>query len=168
MAKADMSHGAVLKVLRKHPEMRAIGKNRARIVLIRPKPAHRGEPDEGQLVVGVHDYDRNKPLVALVDAKARRVVKVESPPASFQLSDEERSEAEALAAKDARVRRFIGRRKMNPLTRLYFPRGTAGARPGRFAIVFVRPSVDERRYAIVDLAKRKVTDVLTRRQLTGR
>jgi hypothetical protein len=159
----------MLKILRTHPEMRAISKNRARIVLVRPKPAHRGEPDDGQIVVGVHDYDRNLPLIALVDPRARRVVAVQSLPASFQLSDEERKEAETVAAKDGRVRQFLRGRRLNPLTRLYFPRGANGAAtPGRYAIVFVRPSVNERRYAIVDLSTRRVTDVLTRHQLTGR
>jgi len=168
MSKTNLSHAGVLKILKTHPEMRAIGKNRARIVMVRPKPGHRGEPDDRQLVVGVHDYDRNRPLVALVDAKERRVVQVATPPASFQLSDEERKEAEMLAAKDKRVRTFSAKRKLNPLTRLYFRPGPGGTPAGRYAIVFVRPSVNERRYAIVDVSGRRVIDVLTRRQLTGR
>ena len=169
MSKVGLPHTAVLKILKTHPEMQAIGKNRARIVLVRPKPAHRGEPDDRQLVVGVHDYDRNRPFIALVDAKARKVVSVQPSPASFQLSEEEQKEAESLAARDRRVRRFLGRRRMNPLTRLYFPRAS-GASPqnGRYAIVFLRPNANERHYAIVDLSARKVTEVLTRRRLTGR
>jgi len=160
--RATRSHIAILKILRKDPDLRALDKHRARIVLVRAKPSHRGEPQGTQLVVGIHDYDDNRSLVALVDSRAGRTVAVESLPASFQLSDEERREAETLAAKHARVREFLGRRKMNPLTRLYFPPDAAG----RFAIVFVRPTVNERRYAIVDLAARRVTAVLTREQLT--
>ena len=162
----NRSHSAVLKILRKHPDLRSLGKHRARILFVHPKPPHRGEPDGSQLVVGIHDYDDDRSLVALVDTRAHRTVAVERLPASFQLSDDERKEAEALAAKDARIRQFVGRRKMNPLTRLYFPPAAAANAGGRFAIVFVRPSVNERRYAVVDLSARRLTDVLTRERLT--
>jgi hypothetical protein len=155
---------AVLKMLRTHPELRALGKHRARIVLVRPKPSHRGEPEGTQLVAGIYDYDDNRSLIALVDTRAKRAVHVERLPASFQLSDDEQKEAETLAAKDARVRQFLGRRKMNPLTRLYFPRAAKGS--GRFAIVFIRPTVNERRYAVIDLSARRVDAVLTRDELT--
>jgi len=160
------SHDAVLKMLAKHPELRALGRHRARIVLLQPKPSHRGEPEGTQVVAGIYDYDDNRSLIALVDTVAKRAVHVERLPASFQLSDDERKEAETLAAKDARVRQFVGRRKMNPLTRLYFPPAAKGS--GRFAIVFVRPSLNERRYAVIDLSSRRVVAVLTRAELTRR
>jgi hypothetical protein len=163
---SSQSHAAVLKMLRTHPELRALARHRARIVLLRPKPSHRGEPEGTQLVAGIYDYDDNRSLIALVDTRAKRAVHVERLPASFQLSDDERNEAETLAAKDARIRQFVGRRKMNPLTRLYFPPASKGS--GRFAIVFVRPSVNERRYAVIDLSTRRVAAVLTREELTRR
>jgi len=162
----SQSHVAVLKMLRTHPELRALGKHRARIVLLRPKPSHRGEPEGTQLVAGIYDYDDNRSLIALVDTRAKRAVHVERSPASFQLSDDERKEAETLAAKDARVRQFVRRRKMNPLTRLYFP--PAAQVSGRFAIVFVRPSLNERCYAVIDLSARRVDAVLTREEFTRR
>jgi hypothetical protein len=157
-------HEAVLKMLRTHPDLRALGKHRARIVLLRPKPSHRGEPEGTQLVAGIYDYDDNRSFIALVDTRAKRAIHVERPPASFQLSDDERKEAETLAAKDARVRQFVGRRKVNPLTRLYFPPLAEGS--GRFAIVFIRPSVNARRYAVIDLSAQRVAAVLTREELT--
>ena len=66
-----------------------------------------------------------------------------------------------MAQKDKRVIRFLKKRKPNPLTRLYFPPGATGADPlHRHAIVFLRPTTSERRYAIVDLSDGDVIDVL--------
>ena len=159
----------VEKILRRHPKVAALKKRRTRIVALGPKPSHRGEPDDRQVVAVLHDYDDSRSMVALVDVKAKKVVALHEAPAHFQLSLDERREAEALAAKDPRVREFVGRRSLNPLTRLFFPPASPeGRRPHRTAIVFVRPSVTERRYAIVDLSLRRVVDVLTRHDLTGR
>jgi len=159
-----------LKIAQKHPKVRELAKGRSRAVLVRPKPAHRGEPDDkSQVVVGLYDYDENRSVIALLDAKTKKVTAVEVAPASFQLSEEERKEAEALAADDPRVKKFLGKRKMNPLTRLYFPPGTdREPRPHRFAIVFLRPTPTRRQYAVVDLSERRIADVLTHRDLTGR
>ena len=155
-------------ILRRHPKVAALKKRRTRIVALGPKPSHRGEPDDRQVVAALHDYDSGRSMVALVDVKAKKVVALQDAPAHFQLSEDERREAEGLAAKDSRVRHFLGRRSLNPLTRLFFPKADHESSAHRCAIVFIRPSLDERRYAIVDLSLRRVVDVLTRRDLTGR
>lgn len=155
-------------ILRRHPRVVALKKRRTRIVALGPKPSHRGEPDDREVVAVLHDYDAGQSMVALVDVKAKKVVALQDAPAHFQLSEDERREAEGLAAKDSRVRQFVGRRSLNPLTRLFFPKAGHESSAHRCAIVFIRPSLDERRYAIVDLSLRRVVDVLTRRDLTGR
>jgi len=155
-------------ILRRHPKVAALKKRRTRIVALGPKPSHRGEPDGREVVAVLHDYDAGRSMVALVDVKAKKVVALQDAPAHFQLSEDERREAEGLAAKDARVRQFVGRRNLNPLTRLFFPKAGHASSAHRCAIVFIRPSLDERHYAIVDLSLRRVVDVLTRRDLTGR
>ena len=155
-------------ILRRHPRVAALKKRRTRIVALGPKPSHRGEPDDRQVVAVLHDYDAGRSMVALVDVKAKKVVALQDAPAQFQLSQDERREAEGIAAKDSRVRQFVGRRNLNPLTRLFFPKSDRESSAHRCAIVFIRPSLDERRYAIVDLSLRRVVDVLTRRDLTGR
>ena len=112
--------------------------------------------------------DKNMSVVAVVDAKDKKVIAAEEVPVAFQLSDDERREAEALASSDARVIEKLRGRNMNPLTRLYFPRkATSDARRHRYAIVFLRPNDHERYYAIVDLSANEVVDVLTRDALTG-
>jgi hypothetical protein len=133
-----------------------------RVVMVHEYASGRAQGD--QVVVGVHDPDGGS-LVALVDAVKGKVVSVERTPAQFQLSEEERAEAEKLAVADSRSRGFVGRRRPNPLTRLYFPPGRD--RSHRYAIVFLRPSNTERAYAVVDLTDGRVTDVLDRRRLTG-
>jgi uncharacterized protein YciI len=158
----------VERILRRHPRIAALKKRRTRIVALGPKPSHRGEPDGRQVVVALHDYDAGRSMVALVDVKAKKVVALQDAPAHFQLSVDEQREAEALAAKDPRVRQFVGRRRLNPLTRLFFPRAGHESRSHRCAIVFIRPSLTERRYAIVDFSLRRVVDVVTRHALTGR
>ena len=113
--------------------------------------------------VGVYDHEQGRSLVALVDESG--VVGVHETPATFQLSERERKAAEKLAADDKRVKSFLRRRRMNPLTRLYFPPGEAEQH--RHAIVFVRPTTSERRYAIVDLTDERVVDVLGEADLTS-
>jgi hypothetical protein len=129
-----------------------------RVVVVAPNLHDQRNPDPGEtVVVGVYDYKKNKTLVALVHPKKKKVVAVEEIAAQFQLSDEETQAAETLAGKDKRIRSFLGKRALNPLTRLYFPpRGPQH----RYAIVFARPTNSERRYAIVDLSAGSVTDVL--------
>jgi hypothetical protein len=122
-----------------------------------PAQKHGGE----QVVVGFYDYDRGRSVVALVDPKEETVLGVEETDAQLQLSDEEKREAEGLATKDERVKAFLSRRKANPLTRLYFPPEAARHDPPhRHAIVFLRPSNSERRYAIVDLTDGQTVDIL--------
>ncbi len=158
----------ILNIARKHPKLKTLLKGRNRAVFVEPNITDRGQPDgANQAVVGLYDYAHNRSVVALLDPKRKKVLSVEETSAHFQLDEEEQKEAEALAAKDARVRAFLGRRKMNPLTRLYFPPGAGGDRPPhRYAIVFLRPNSSERRYAVVDLSERKVLDVLAPEALT--
>ena len=129
-----------------------------RVVTVAPNLHDQRNPDPGEtVIVGVYDYEKNRTLVALVHPKEKKVVAVEEIAAQFQLSDEEVRAAESLAGEDTRILEFLGKRALNPLTRLYFPpRGPQH----RYAIVFARPSTSERRYAIVDLSAGRVADVL--------
>jgi hypothetical protein len=127
-----------------------------------PHIAREAGPDEA--VVGIYDYDKGRTLVAHVHSTGGRVISVGEAPAQFQLSDDEEREAESLARADKRVKTFLGRRQMNPLTRLYFPPG--GSRH-RHAIVFLRPNSSERSYAVVDLSDRRVVDVLSLADFAG-
>ncbi|MFM0124582.1 MULTISPECIES: hypothetical protein [Paraburkholderia] len=157
-------------IARRHPTLESLAQRRSRSVLVQPKPPHGEESgDNHHVLVGFYDYEYNQSLIVLVDMKAEKVLAVEKALAPFQLSKEERQEAEDHAAADFRVEAFLAGRKPNPLTRLYFPRHVAPIhRSHRFAIVFLRPSNTERRYAVVDLSEPRVVDVLTRRDLTGR
>jgi hypothetical protein len=149
---------SVLEVARGHPELREALGERSQLLFVEPNLSGRGDEHPGQAVVGIHDYAGGRTLVAVVDPEAKAVVGVEELPVQLQLSDEERKRANKLAAKDERVRSFLEGRDADPLTRLYFPPG--GEPSHRYAIVFVRPNTSERRYAVVDLTTREVTDVL--------
>jgi hypothetical protein len=120
-----------------------------------------GKPDRA--IAGIHDRAGGRSLVALVEGG--KVVGVHETPAHFQLSKQEREAAERLAGADERVRSFLRRRRMNALTRLYFP--PAGTSGHRYAIVFVRPMAAARRFAVVDLTDEQVVDVLDEAGLTG-
>ncbi len=127
------------------------------------------EPERGRgkgdrVVVGVHDPEGGRSLVALVEPSG--VVGVHETPARFQLSAQERTAAEKLAAADERAKSFLRRRRMNPLPRLYFPPGDTSGH--RHAIVFLRPTSSERRYVVVDLTDKRVVDVLGEADLTRR
>jgi hypothetical protein len=135
-------------------------KGHARVVLAEP---HLASKTAAEAIVAVYDYDQDRTLVAHMNSKGR-ITSVDEAPAQFQLSDEEEDEAEALARRDERVRGFLSRRSMNPLTRLYFH--PSGSRH-RHAIVFLRPNLSERSYAVVDLSDRSVVEVLSLTDLTG-
>src|SRR6266540_3711107 len=138
---------------RSHADLAPVLESGGEVVVVEPE---RGRGAGDRVVVGVYDHERGRSLVALVGPDG--VVGVHETPASFQLSEHERETAEELAAGDTRVKSFLRRRRMNPLTRLYFPSG--GATAHRHAIVFVRPTSSQRRYAIVDLTDKQVVDVL--------
>jgi len=152
-----------LRLAGEHRKLKTLAKGRSRAVLVRPLVRDRAQPEEGRRsLVGMYDYSTNRSIVAVVDLKSEKVLSVEESPVQFQLAPEERKEAEDLAAKDDRVKEFLGGRDMNPLTRLYFPgSGSEEVRKHRFAIVFLRPTNSERRYAVVDLSAQEVADVLT-------
>jgi hypothetical protein len=76
------------------PKVAEIRKRTRKAVLERPKPRHRGEPDEGQVVVGYVDPEHTRSVVALVDVAAGNVVSVQDAPVVFQLSEQERRDAE--------------------------------------------------------------------------
>jgi hypothetical protein len=160
---SDAARRRALRIARTHDRVAGALQGRGRAVLVEPHLSARQGPP-GQVLVGVYDYDRDRTLVAAVDPGAGRVLSVADAPAPFQLSDEEREEAARLAAADERVRAFLRRRAMNPLTRLYFP--PAGS-SHRHAVVFLRPASSERAYAVVDLSEERVVDVLSRERFTG-
>jgi hypothetical protein len=149
-----------LKEVRNHRQLGPLLKGHARVVLAEP---HMASKTPGEAIVAVYDYDKDRTLVAHVSSKGR-ITSLGEAPAHFQLSDEEEKEAESLARADKRVKSFLGRRPMNPLTRLYFP--PKGSRH-RHAIVFLRPNTSERNYAIVDLSNRRVVEVLSLADFAG-
>jgi hypothetical protein len=152
---------AALAVAKGDRRLKPLFNERNRMVFAEPNLHDPTHPDADLVVIGFYNYHKNRSVVALVDPVAKKVIGVEETGVQFQLGDEERREAEGLAAKDQRVQDFLGRRRPNPLTRLYFPPAAAreeGAH--RYAIVFLRPTTSERRYAVVDLSARKVVDVL--------
>ena len=159
----------ILRIARRHPELESLLKTRGRTLFVEPNIADRGQPEGAeQAVVGLYDYARNRSLVALVDRKRGEVVAVQETPAQFQLSEEERADAERLAGGDDRVQEFLAGRAMNPLTRLYFPPQAGAIEPThRHAVVFLRPNNQERRYAVVDLSEGTVVDVLYPDALTA-
>jgi hypothetical protein len=148
--------------------LRGVVGARSRTVLVQPTTIDRKEPDGARkAVVGFYDYDSNRSVVAVVDLGTQEVRAVEETPVQFQLSEEEKQEAEELVAGDERARGFLADRDMNPLTRLFFP-STAGKDdpPHRYAVVFLLPSASERRFAVVDLSDRQVVDFFGPERLT--
>ena len=168
MAKDDLKplspsqQARIVKSVRSHRQLGPLLKGRGRVVMAEPHMARGAAP--GEAGVAIYDYDKDRTLVAHVHSKGGRVTSLEETPAQFQLSDEEEQEAETLARADKRVKSFLGRRQMNPLTRLYFPR--KGSRH-RHAIVFLRPNSSERSYAVVDLSDRRVVEVLSQAEFAG-
>ena len=146
LARGDATLGPVLK-------------GGGEVVVVEPE---RGRGKGNRVIVGVHDHEGARSLVALVDPNG--VVGVHETPARFQLSEQERTLAEKLAAADERAKSFLRRRRMNPLTRLYFPPGDRSGH--RHAIVFLRPTSSERHYVVVDLTDERVVDVLNEADLT--
>ena len=151
---------SIVNTVRNHREIAPLLKGHARVVLAEP---HLASTTTGEAIVAVYDYDKDRTLVAHVNSKGR-ITSLDEAPAHFQLSDEEEKEAESIARADKRVKSFLGRRPMNPLTRLYFPPN--GSRH-RHAIVFLRPNTSERNYAIVDLSDRRVAEVLSLTDFAG-
>jgi hypothetical protein len=149
---------AAVAIVRQDPELGSALQGRGTVLFVEPNLSGRGDENPGQAVVGIHDHEHGRSIVAVVDQESEAVVGIEELPAQLQLGEEERSEANALALADERVREFLGERNPDPLTRLYFP--PAGDRSHRYAIVFIRPDTSARLYAVVDLTTDKVTDVL--------
>jgi hypothetical protein len=150
----------VERLARSHPTLGPILEEGGGVAFVEPE-RRRGKPDRA--IAGIHDPRRGRSFVALVEGGA--VVGVHETPAHFQLSQQERKRAEQLAGTDERVRSFLRRRRMNALTRLYFPPTPITGH--RYAIVFIRPTAAERRYAVVDLTDEEVVDVLDEARLTG-
>ncbi|SRR6266540_5342453 len=148
-----------LRLAREDPQLGPVLERGGKVVLVEPE---RGRGRGDRAVVGVDDREAGRSLVALVGP--RGVVGVHETPAKFQLSRQERTTAERLAAADDRAKAFLRRRRMNPLTRLYFPPGDTSGH--RHAIVFLRPTSSERRYVVVDLTDAQVVGVLDEDDLT--
>jgi len=149
----------VMRLARRDATIGPVLESGGSIVVVEPA---RGRGASDRMIVGVHDQKGDRSLVALVDPSG--VVGVHETPARFQLSQVERTAAEKLAAADERAKSFLRRRRMNPLTRLYFPPGNRSGH--RHAIVFLRPTSSERRYVVVDLTDARVVDVLDEEDLT--
>jgi Cu2+-containing amine oxidase len=153
----------VLAVVSADRRMKGVLSGRNAQVLLAPVSRSRGQPaDSRHAVVGFYDYAMGRSVAAVVDLKSKDVVAVEESPVQLQLSTKEASEAERLARTHPAIKQLLVGRKLNPLTRLYFP-AWAGRDdpPHRYAVVFARPSKHERRYAIVDLTDEVVVEVLT-------
>jgi hypothetical protein len=148
---------AAVATVRKDPALKSALEGRGTVVFVEPNLSGRGDENPGQAVVGIHD-EHGRSIVAVVDPESESIVGIEELPAQLQLGPDERSEANALAVSDERVREFVGDRDADPLTRLYFP--PAGDRSHRYAIVFIRPDTSARLYVVVDLTTGAVTDVL--------
>ena len=157
---SDGEREGILAAARRHESLKPVLEGRGRTIAVEPHFTARGA--EPQAVVAIYDYDNDRTLVASVDPAAGRVVSVEESPARFQLSDEERAEAEALAVEDEDARGFLAGRDADPLTRLYFP---PHAPPHRYAVVFLRPNSSERAYVVVDLSERRVVETRRREDL---
>ena len=142
-----------------------VGDSPAVLFTVEEPPSRRARR-ENQVVVGLYAGARRESLVAIVDREKQALVDLQPVQVQFQLSDEERQQAEQIAAKDERVRKLLNGRAMNPLTRLYFPQQARV--DTRHAIVFLRPSPSQRWYAIVDLSSAIMLDVISRQQLAGR
>jgi hypothetical protein len=158
---SDEEREGILDAVRAHESLGPVIEGRGRAIAVEPHYAARGG-DEPQALVAIYDYDNDRTLVAGVDPATRRVVDVEESQASFQLSDEERREAESLAVENEDARAFLAGRDADPLTRLYLP---PHAPPHRYAVVFLRPNSSERAYVVVDLSERRVVETRTRDEL---
>ena len=148
-----------IRLARANPRLNRVLERGGEVVVVEPE---RGRGEGDRVVVGISDPASGRSHVALVDPNG--VVGVHETPATFQLTEQERKIAERLAADDERAKSFLRRRRMNPLTRLYFPPGDTSHH--RHAIVFLRPTSSERRYVVVDLTDEKVLDVLDEADLT--
>jgi len=160
-ADSSRSRSKALKMLSKHPMVKPFLTGRYRNVLFETDIVNRRKREgPRQTVVGLYNYEIDKSVIALLDLKGEKVIDAKEAPVHFQLHSEEEIEAENLVSKDKRVKTFLKGRKMDPLTRLYFP-PTADKHtpPHRYAIVFLRPTNSERRYAVVDLTTQSLVDV---------
>lgn len=163
------SKSATLEKTIKDPKVKNLITGRARPVLFETEVTNRLlEKDSKRTAVGIYDYDANKSIVAMVDSNTSEVVEVGETEVQFQLSLEEEKEAEGIALQDPRVKKFLKGRKMNSLVRLYFPKNAFKDHPPhRYAIIFLRPSNTERKFAIVDLSTQQLTDLLDTSGITS-
>jgi hypothetical protein len=166
-AETPMSLDEAISVARSHPELKRALDGRARALFVEPAPVHRRAGEDEHVLFGLYDYESDRVLLALIDRHGRAVASVQESRARFQLNEAERDEAERLAAAYDDVRAFLRGRPMEPLTRLFFPHAGRVDPQHRFAIVFLRPTSRERAYAIVDLTKQRVTEVVSRAVFTG-
>jgi hypothetical protein len=165
----DAERKLALRLAAEHATLgAALAASEQAVVIHAAGPGRGGRAGARRAVITAYDYSANRSVVAAVDLRRKKIVDVHDVPVQFQLSPEEKTRAEGLAAKDSRVKRFLAGRPMRPLTRLYFPPTSAAHDPPhRYAIVFLRPTTSERRYAVVDLSSKRVTEVLGPEHLSG-
>ena len=75
--------------------MKSALKGRGTVVFVEPNLSGRGDEHPGQVVVGIHDHEQGRSIVAVVDPESASIVGVEDLPAQLQLGADERSEANA-------------------------------------------------------------------------
>ena len=131
-------------------------------VLIAAAHPSRTIDEARRAVVGVHDHRAGGTVLAEIDLDRGKVVAVGRSPAVLQLSADEQKQANRLAGADKRVQAFLGKEKLNPLTRLYFPRPSAVGATGSGGAY-----APTHRHAIVDLTDGRVKQFLSRADFTG-
>lgn len=158
---------AALAIATADPRLRPLIEGRNGPTMVRPIERDRHQPDAArQALIGLYDYDLDHTVVAVVDLDNKEIVTVEDSPVQLQLSANEVREAVRLAGKDPRVKEMLAGRKMDPLTRVYFPPwAKRHDPPHRYAIVFIRPNASERAFAVVDLSQAELVEVLHPGQL---
>lgn len=160
----DNDSTSLINVSRVYPELAAKIGGRPELLFAVENPARRGHREK-HVIVGLYDHDRCQSLLAVMDPERQAVVEIQPAQVQFQLSEKERLQAESIASEHERVCEVLAGRPMNPLTRLYLPKGANSG--NRHAIVFLRPSSSERWFAIVDLTSKSTVKVMSRRQMAG-
>lgn len=163
VALSDDEARTAAQIAQRDERVKRLAPGKTQVVGARPLLTRKRHRPKGRrhAIVGLYDHVSSRSLVVVVDLETNKVVGVDETPARFQLLPGEQEEAERLAGADPRVQEFLAGREMRPLTRLYFPGlQSAATRQHRFAIVFLRPSNRERRYAVVDLSDGAVVDVI--------
>lgn len=156
---APQAHGLSAQRRRRAAALVRAVEGRPIPVAVEPEDAPRGEPASESVLVAAPAPDGGS-LLARVDL-GRESVDVVHAPVRLQLSARERRAAERVALGDPAVVEFLAGRDARPLTRLWLgSEGKPVADRDRLAIVFLRPSAEERRYAVVDVPRRRMVQLV--------